>query len=67
VFGGPPKRDEDFFINENISYEESRGKYLKCLLGGSFNFFPRTMQITWNHAAMPYVGNDHFGFRVVKK
>jgi len=66
VFGEPPKKDEHFFIDDSLSYTKAKEKYLKCLLGGSFNFFPRTMQITWNHAAMPYAGNDHFGFRVVK-
>jgi len=66
VFGGDPKVDEDFFIDESISYAESENTYLKCLLGGSFNYFGLTLSVTWNHAAIPVVANDHFGFRVVK-
>lgn len=66
VFGGPAKLDEDFFVDDTITYDESVGNYLKCLLGGSFNFFDRTLSVTWNHAALPLAGNDHFGFRVVK-
>ena len=59
------KQTDDFFIDEEMSYEESVGKYLKGLIGGSFNYFPATMRSTWNHAALPFAGNDHFGFRVV--
>jgi len=66
VFGGGPKLDEDFFIDDSITYDESVGFYLKCILGGSFNFNPITLKNSHNHAAMPYSGNDHFGFRVVR-
>jgi len=66
VFGGEPKLDEDFFIDDNISFETANGQYLKCLIGGSFNFFAATLGTTWNHAANMLTGNDHFGFRVCK-
>ena len=66
VFGGDPKEDDDYFIDDSISWDEADGQYLKCILGGSFNFFPATMQTTWNHAAGPQTGNDHFGFRVTR-
>ena len=46
--------------------KEANGKYLKGLIGGSFNYFPATMRYDWNHAAKPETGNDHFGFRIVK-
>jgi len=60
------KQTEDFFIDDTITFSDAQGKYLKGLIGGSFNYFPQTMQYTWNHAANPETGNDHFGFRVVK-
>jgi formylglycine-generating enzyme required for sulfatase activity len=60
------KKDEEFFLDDKVTYQEARGQYLKGILGGSFNFFPRVMQTNWNHAAMPFAGNDHFGFRVVR-
>lgn len=60
------KKTEDFFIDDTISYQDSQGKYLKGLIGGSFNYFEQTMHKDWNHAAKPETGNDHFGFRVVK-
>lgn len=66
IFGGGPKADNDFFIDDTISYDQSVDKYLKCILGGSFNFFYITLKNTHNHAALPHAGNDHFGFRVVK-
>jgi len=66
VFGGAPKVDSKYFIDKTITAKQAQGNYLKCLIGGSFNFFPRTMLLTWNHAAMTRAGNDHFGFRVVK-
>lgn len=66
VFGGPPKLDEDFFINDTLTFADANGNYLKCLIGGSFNFFAATMGNTWNHAAMMTAGNDHFGFRVCR-
>jgi len=60
------KRTEDFFIDDGLSDSEAFGKYLKGILGGSFNYFTDTMLSTWNHAARPQAGNDHFGFRVVR-
>jgi len=66
VFGGSPKVDEDFFIDDDMTYAQSEGIYLKCVLGGSFNFFSATMMPLWNHAAAPHTGNDHSGMRVVK-
>jgi len=60
------KLTEDFFIDEAITIIESKDLYLKGLIGGSFNYFPATMLNTWNHAANPITGNDHFGFRVAK-
>jgi len=62
-----PKQTEDFFIDDTITFDEAQDKYLKGLIGGSFNYFPDTMRYDYNHAAMPATGNDHFGFRVVKK
>ena len=56
------KIEEDFYIAE--SPEDP--KHLKGLFGGSFNYFPATMGVAWNHAAMPNTANDHFGFRVIK-
>ncbi|BDS11238.1 formylglycine-generating enzyme family protein [Aureispira anguillae] len=56
------KQDEDYYIAD----EPEDPNHLKGLFGGSFNYFPMTMKITWNHAAKPNTGNDHFGFRVVK-
>lgn len=56
------KREEDFYVAEN----PEDPNHLKGLFGGSFNYFPATMGLTWNHAARPNTGNDHFGFRVVR-
>lgn len=58
------KNDVDYFIDPSVTSEEANGKYLKGLLGGSFNFFTRTMRVDWNHAAKANVANDHFGFRI---
>jgi len=66
VFGGIPKLDTDFFIDDTLTFTVANGNYLKCLIGGSFNFFAATMGNTWNHAANMTSGNDHFGFRVCK-
>jgi len=55
------KKESDFYIAD-IPEDDA---HLKGLLGGSFNYFPDTMKLTWNHAAKPKTGNDHFGFRVV--
>lgn len=66
VFGGPEKLDEDYFIDEDLSFADANGNYLKGLLGGSFNFFAATMENHWNHAANMQAGNDHFGFRVCR-
>lgn len=64
VFGGTPKLDSDYFIDDALTFADANGNYLKCLIGGSFNFFAATMGTTWNHAANMTSGNDHFGFRV---
>lgn len=41
-------------------------RYKKGLIGGSFNYFDRTLSLAWTHSAYPRAGNDHFTFRVVK-
>lgn len=56
------KKYENYYIADTPENTE----HLKALLGGSFNYFSRTMSITWYHAAKTRAGNDHFGFRVVK-
>jgi len=56
------KQEEDFYVAD----EPEDLNHLKGLFKRSIQFFPRTMLITWNHEAMPYAGNDHFRFRIVK-
>lgn len=51
-------------IDETMSIS-STNQYKKSLIGGSFNFFPQTMSVDWEHSAYINAGNDHFGFRVV--
>jgi formylglycine-generating enzyme required for sulfatase activity len=55
------KQESDFYLADN----PEDAAHLKGLFGGSFNYFPATMKVSWNHAAKPNTGNDHFGFRVV--
>ncbi|MCM1991716.1 formylglycine-generating enzyme family protein [Oceanirhabdus seepicola] len=52
-------------IDESIEFS-TQNQYKKSLIGGSFNYFDKTMSIDWTHAAYIHAGNDHFGFRVVK-
>lgn len=63
-----------FFIDEDMRspiIDESQemtveNQYKKSLIGGSFNYFDRTMSVEWTTTAFIHAGNDHFGFRVVK-
>jgi formylglycine-generating enzyme required for sulfatase activity len=64
----------EFFIDETITdirldptQPLSRdNQYRKASLGGSWNYFAETMSNTWDNSSMIAVGNDHFGFRVIK-